>query len=155
MKAIVIILTITLSLATLLFFLSVTSSGFSRALSRSIRRTWLAGLVRPELSIWDILLWSRKTADAMLQITKAYDWRVQQWSGLATGVLTASLAFISAVVLEYFKNSITIDARLKLWFTLLGVWASFLVYLAAQRRITFLRKHFTGLYTLLRRLAGD
>ena len=148
-------LTAVLVLAVVGFWLSVFYPRLNRLIARALRWTGLASLPRLEHSYDELLLWSRKSADAMLQLVKAYDWRVLQWSGFCTGVLTATLAFISAVVLEYFKNTIVIDLKFKLWLTLLGAMASFLVYLICQRRISVIKNQFLALYTLLRQTSGE
>lgn len=155
MKNIVTGISVVLALASLGFLLIVFRPGAIRWIARGISTTWLARIVHLEHSADEIELWSLKSADAMLQLVKAYDWRVLQWSGFSTGVLTATLAFISAVVVEYFKNTIVIELRFKLWLTLLGALASFLVYLISQRRITVIKNQFLALYTLLRQTSGE
>jgi uncharacterized membrane protein len=87
----------------------------------------------------------------MLNLTKAYDWRVSQWSAFSTALLTATLAFISAVVLEYFKDTLYTNVDLKLRVALLGVMASIFVYLMSQKRISLLKEQFLRVCTLLQR----
>jgi zinc transporter ZupT len=118
------------------------------------RKSPFAGIIRPEYYIAELLIWSHKAAESMLNLTKAYDWRVSQWSAFSTALITATLAFISAVVLEYFKDTVNTNVELKLRVALLGIVASILVYLMSQKRITLLKEQFLRVCTLLQRREG-
>jgi hypothetical protein len=136
---------IALGLAAILFFVAIFLPQFQRRLGRVLERIGLGRVVLLDPSVWQVLLWSLKSAEAMLQVTKAYDWRVSQWTGFATGVMTATLAFVSAIVIEYFKDTIKVGVPL-LKIATLGVLASCLVYLMAQRRVTLLKNQFLETY---------
>ena len=148
------ILAIALVGAWLLFLMTIIWPSLTIHLAKAVRKVF--GLRnRPQLSVTDFLLWSRHITEAMLAITKTYDWRVSQWSGFATAVLTATLAFISAVVVEYLKDSIYTNVKIKLQVAVLGILASVLVYLTSHRRITLIKNEFLRIYTGLQRWDED
>jgi hypothetical protein len=137
-----------------LFLLIVLWPQAIRSFARMFRKSPFAGIIRPEYYIAELLIWSHKAAESMLNLTKAYDWRVSQWSAFSTALITATLAFISAVVLEYFKDTVNTNVELKLRVALLGIVASILVYLMSQKRITLLKEQFLRVCTLLQRREG-
>ena len=147
-------ITILLGAAWFLFLLIVFWPRAIRTFARLFRKSPFAKLIRPEYYLADLLIWSHKAAEAMLNLTKAYDWRVSQWSAFSTALITATLAFISAVVLEYFKDTLYTNVELKLRIALLGIMASLLVYLMSQKRISPLKEQFLRVCTLLQRREG-
>jgi len=147
----VLTITILLGVAWLFFLLIVFWPWAIRKFARMLRKSFFARIISPEYYLADLLIWSHKAAESMLNLTKAYDWRVSQWSAFSTALLTATLAFISAVVLEYFKDTLYTNVDLKLRVALLGVMASIFVYLMSQKRISLLKEQFLRVCTLLQR----
>lgn len=147
-------ITILLGVAWLFFLLIVFWPWAIRKFARTLRKSPFARIISPEYYLADLLIWSHKAAESTLNLTKAYDWRVSQWSAFSTALLTATLAFISAVVLEYFKDTLYTNVDLKLRVALLGVMASILVYLMSQKRISLLKEQFLRVCTLLQRREG-
>lgn len=97
----------------------------------------------------DILVWSQNADEAMERVTKSYEWRIERWTTLSNTVLTSMLAFVSAVALEFFKDTIKSDHRTTLLTLAISVGAALIVYSICHRTITRLRSEFLQLYTLL------
>jgi lipopolysaccharide export LptBFGC system permease protein LptF len=114
-------------------------------IDQMIRATMLGAKMEP--SIDQIIRWSLAFENASAQIQKAYDWRIAQWSAMATAILTAILAILSSTFLEYYKKT----ALAPHW----GLWlsADIAVFLCAytfcRYEIDRLRREFLALYTLL------
>ncbi len=110
-----------------------------------IRATRLRAKMEP--SIDQVIRWSLAFENASGQIQKAYDWRIAQWSAMATAILTAILAILSGTFLEYHKRA-TLSPHWGLW-----LCAAIVVYLSAytfcRLEIDRLRREFLALYTLL------
>ena len=150
-KSATIVLFVAVGSLWVLFIAILIRPGLLRRVAQKLNRL-LPRLVQPEYFVGDIFLWSRHAAGAMLNITKAFDWRVTQWSGFATALLAATLAFVSAVVVEYFKGT-PLPNLGKV--ALLGVAASILVFVLSQRRIRLLKNQFLRIYSLLQWLAEE
>ena len=99
----------------------------------------------------DVLIWSEDLSTSTSQIQKLYDWRISQWTGLGTAVLTATLGFISAAIIEIIKDP-KIYNRLLVSVVGLGVAISVAIYGLCQRRVVSLRREFMAFYALLARL---
>lgn len=116
------------------------------------RGLWRKALPFPrhaDVTVGDVLRWSQELATSSSQIQKAYEWEIAQWSGFATVVLTATLGFLSATVLEVLKNPSLLLTREAVSLVGLGVVASLALYGLAQYQIDRLRREFVRLYSLL------
>ncbi len=105
-----------------------------------------------ELTVEDILNFSADVPTSTTQIQKAYDWKISQLSSLGNAMLTATLAFVSTAVVEFYKDSFKRpDLSVAV---LIGTSVSLGLYLWCQVRIAHLRNEFVSLYALLAFLRG-
>lgn len=118
----------------------------------------LQNLLEPEhlysdITFGDILSWSQELNISIAQLQKAYDWRIAQWSSAATAFLSATFAFISATVIETFKNPNILSSPDAVIIVMLGSFASIAIYGVCQYQIRRLRREFVRLYSLLNLIA--
>jgi len=107
----------------------------------------LRALAPLHISAIDLFIFLKDLSVSMNQLQKNYDWNISQWSTFANTVLTATLSFAAACVLEYFKNSIS---RPHLGIVAAaGISVSVALYVKCQSEITRLRSEFEGLHSLL------
>lgn len=100
-------------------------------------------------SIRDIFLWARQFSMSNPQLQKAFDWHIAQWSGVATAVLAATLAFVSSVVIEKIKNPRLVFTGAEVLLIGLGVASSLGVFAFAHYKIVSLRRRFLRLHSIL------
>jgi hypothetical protein len=105
-----------------------------------------------ELTVEDILNFSEDVPTSTAQMQKAFDWKISQLSSLGNTVLTATLAFVSTSVVEFYKDSFKRpDLSVAVF---IGTSFSLCLYLWCQARISHLRNEFVALYALLAFLRG-
>jgi hypothetical protein len=104
---------------------------------------------RNNISIRTIVRWGRSVDAAIAQITKAYEWRIQQWTSCGTAILTAALGFISAVAVSSFKEELRMNSWIVASIVSLALLASLCSYAICQQRITRLKDEYLRLYSLL------
>jgi hypothetical protein len=106
-------------------------------------------LVNIPIRLVDLFVWSRDLTTSASQIQKSYDWQIAQWSSFGTAVLTATLGFISAIVLEVWKGTQLAEGKDKYIVIALGLISSLALYAVCQLRIKILRARFVRLYSAL------
>jgi len=114
----------------------------------SIRR-FLRTRSMERITVGMIMAWGRNIDAAAAQIAKTYEWQIQQWSGFANSLLTATLSFISAVAASSFTSDFKINTRRLISLVILTLATSLLSYANCQQRISYLKSEFYHFYNLL------
>jgi hypothetical protein len=104
-------------------------------------------LQRPTLL--DIILWSEDVSISAPQIQKTYDWTIAQWSGIATAALTATLGFLSTVVVETLKGTTLTSAPVFMGAVAIGVGSSVAISAFCHFQMNALNNDFATLYDVL------
>jgi hypothetical protein len=88
---------------------------------------WLRDARAADVTVGNILTWVRDISTSSSQLQKRYDWEIAQWSSFATAVLSATLGFISAAVIETLKKPDVFTPGGKLPVVAIGIVASLLL----------------------------
>jgi len=100
-------------------------------------------------SVSELLLWAEELGVSLEQLKATYEWQIDQWSSFSKAVLTATLAFVSAVVIAVLKQEIEFTKINGILIVLAGILVSTAIYLFAQRTISRLRQEFLALLNIL------
>lgn len=102
------------------------------------------------LTVSDLISLSEEISTSADQLQKAYDWTINQWSNFGNALLVATLGFVSACIIEVYKDSIKVP---HIWIALIvGVVLSTTLYMRCQIEIRKLRNEFMSVYALLAEL---
>lgn len=107
---------------------------------------------RYPITVGMIINWARNLDSAIDQITKAYEWRIAQWSGFGGAILTSLLGFVSAVAVSSFKDNFLQLSWWRIVAVSLGLLASIVSYFFSQQMISRIREEYLQLYNLLQLL---
>jgi hypothetical protein len=100
-------------------------------------------------TLMDILRWSQHVETSAAQIQKSYDWKITQWSGLGSAILTATLGFVSAVVVEVLKGTKVLTKADFVLIVVTGAAALLAAYAFTHFQVSALNTEFLRLYNLL------
>ena len=112
-------------------------------------------LHRPSYRYWsfpsvsELMLWADEFEVSIVQIRAIYEWRIEQWSSFGKAVLTATLAFVSAVVIAALKGEIDLSKSSGFLIVCDGILVSIAAFLFCQRKISLLRQEFQAIFNLL------
>jgi hypothetical protein len=107
---------------------------------------------RYPITVGMIVNWARNLDSAIDQITKAYEWRIGQWSGFGGAILTSILGFVSAVAVSSFKDNFLPLSWWRIVVVIVGLLAAIVSYFIAQQMISRIREEYLQLYGLLQLL---
>lgn len=106
-----------------------------------------------EVSSADLIRWSNDIETSMEQIQKAYDWKINQWSSFGKAFLTATLAFISTVIIAILKGKITLESGHDSLNVALGVLSALIIYCITIYQTRQYRREYLAIYKLMKTLS--